>query len=373
MKVLVLQQDLFSAVSSVSRFVSPRAQIPVLANILFSTNKGKLTLSATNLETGISLGISAKVSEEGKVAIPAKIITELIGNIPAGQVVIEQKNGQVLVSSDPSFSANITTLPVNDFPVIPTEVKEKNISLPKEVIKTIANQVAFAAANDETRPGLTGILLLFGETLRAVATDGFRLSYKEIGLKTKPVVTDMDKLLVPAKSAQELIRVLGGVAEDEEVGISVMKKEGQIIFSGDSVVLLGKLIEGEFPDFERVIPKKYTHRALVDKEALIRAAKTGSVFAREAAGVVRLRIEKENLRIMAENQQYGREETLLEAKTEGEGVEAAFNYRYILDFLGSIEGDEVSFETEGPISPGVFQDTKDPSYKHLIMPVRIQG
>ncbi len=372
MKVSVLQQDLFSAVSSVSRFVSPRAQIPILSNILFSTNKGRLNLSATNLETGISLGISAKIFGEGKLVIPAKIITELIGNIPAGQIAIEQKDGQVLVSCEPYFSSTITTIPVNDFPVIPTEVKDKNISLSKEVIKAITDQVAFAAAGDETRPVLTGILLLFGETIQAVATDGFRLSYKNIKPKTKPQVMDADRLLIPAKSAQELVRVLGAASE-EDIGISLMKKEGQIIFSGDSVVLVGKLIEGDFPEFERVIPKKYTHRAVVDKEALVRAVKTGSVFAREAAGVVKIRIEKESLRMVAENQQYGKGENLLDAKTEGEGVEAAFNYRYILDFLGSIEGEEVSFETEGPTSPGVFQDTKDPSYKHLIMPVRIQG
>lgn len=379
MKILVLQQDLISALSSVSRFVSLKPQILILSNILFSAEKGKLQLSATNLEMGISLGISAKIEREGKITIPARVILELINNIPIGQILIEENKGQVLITAHPFFSGTITSIPAAEFPNIPQKTNGSDIVFTKNNLSLITQQVCFAAANDETRPVLTGVLFSFGKNISIVATDGFRLSYREIkdykeiqedGLGK---IGEIDKLLIPARLIGESVKVLGGFQGEDKINVGISKKEGQVVFSGDSVVLTGKLIEGEFPDFEKVLPKKWIHKALVGKEDLLRAVKIGAVFARESAGVIRLKIEKEKLVVFAENQQYGKEETTLDAKTEGEGVEVAFNYKYILEFLGSIKGEEVSFETEGPTSPGVFQDTKDLSYKHLIMPVRIQG
>lgn len=373
MKILVLQQDLISALSSVSRFVSLKPQIPILSNILFSAEKGKLQLSATNLEMGILLGIGAKIETEGKITIPAKVILELINNIPRGQILIEENKGQVLINAHPFFSGTVTSIPAAEFPNIPQGTAGADVVFTKNTLSLITQQICFAAATDETRPVLTGILFSFGKNISTVATDGFRLSYREIQEGDLGNAGEIGKLLIPARLIEESIRVLGGFQEEDKISVGVSRKEGQVVFSGDSVVLTGKLIEGDFPDFDKVLPKKWTHRALVGKEDLLRAVKIGAVFAREAAGVIRVRIEKEKLVVFAESQQYGKEETTLDAKTEGEGVEVAFNYRYILEFLGSIKGEEVSFETEGPTSPGVFQDTKDPSYKHLIMPVRIQG
>lgn len=373
MKILVLQQDLISALSSVSRFVSLKPQIPILSNILFFSEKGKLQLSATNLEMGISIGISAKIEREGKITIPARVILELINNIPTGQILIEENKGQVLISAPPFFSGTVTSIPAAEFPSISQKTSGVDILFTKSNLSVITQQVCFAAAADETRPVLTGALFSFGKNISIVATDGFRLSYKEIKEDGLGKMGEIDKLLMPARLIEESIKVLGGFQEEDKISVGISKKEGQVVFSGDSVVLTGKLIEGEFPDFEKVLPKKWTHKALVGKEDLLRAVKIGAVFARESAGIIRLRIEKEKLVAFAESPQYGKEETMLDAKTEGEGVEVAFNYRYILEFLGSIKGEEVSFETEGPTSPGVFQDTKDLSYKHLIMPVRIQS
>lgn len=366
MKILVLQEDLFKALGTASRFVSSRAQLPVLANILLSAKQGKLRLAATNLEMGVSCKIGAKVEEEGAVTLPAKLVVELISNMPPGQVAIVDKAGQVTIST-PSSSATLSSVPASEFPSVPDEIGKESFSLPGDVFRSIAAQVVFSAATDEARPSLTGALLLFGENLRAVATDGFRLSFKEIPLNKRG---GSPRILVSAKAIDELSRVLG---EGDEVSVSVSEKESQILFGREGLVLTGRLLGGDFPDFEKVIPKTGTHKAIVNKDEFARAVRAASVFAREAASVVRLGIEKDRFLVSAESQQYGKEEVTLEAKTEGEGVVAAFNYRYVLEFLGSVGGDEVSFETEGPTSPGVFKDTKDPSYKHLIMPVRIQA
>lgn len=365
MKAVILQEEFFRGLGTASRFVSSRAQLPVLSNILISAKQGKLRLAATNLEMGISYKIGAKVEEEGAVTLPAKLVVELVSNMPAGQVSFEEKAGQVTIST-PSSSATLSSIPASEFPAVPEETGKDVFSLPGDVFRSIAGQVVFSAATDEARPSLTGVLLLFGDNLRAIATDGFRLSYKEILLRKGG---KSPRILVSARAIDELSRVLG---EGEEVAVSVAEKESQILFGREGLVLTGRLLGGDFPDFEKVIPKAGTHKAIVNKEEFTRAVRAASVFAREAASVVRLGIEKDRLLVSAESQQYGKDEGNLEAKTEGEGLVAAFNYRYILEFLGSIQGDEVSFETEGPTSPGVFRDPKDPSYKHLIMPVRIQ-
>lgn len=382
MKALVLQEDLAFGISSVSRFVPPRSQLPVLSNILIETKKGKLKLAATNLEMGISIEVGAKVEREGKTTIPARLISELINNVLPGQVQIEEKDGQVIFSSDNLFSARISTIPANEFPTVPSEAGEKDMFLSRDVLRLLTTQVCFSAAQDETRPVLTGILLVLGEESYAVATDGFRLSYKNLSSLVKGFDLkkedkgEKNSLLIPSRSIEEMSRILSNLKEAkgiDQVGLVVKRREGQAIFSTDSIVLTGKLIEGDYPNFDRVMPKKWSHKATVGKEDLLRAIKMAAIFAKEAGSVVRLKIERDRLVVAAESQQYGKEESVIDARVEGPDVESAFNYRYILDFLGSIQNEEVSFETEGATSPGVFQDPKDSSYKHLIMPVRIQG
>lgn len=368
MKTTVLQEDLLKGLTSASRFVAPRAQLPILSNILFSAQKGKLTLGATNLETGISLAVGAKVSKEGKTTVPAKMIGELVSNIPPGKVVLEEAAGLLKISSG-HFSAQLATIPANDFPEIPGGSGKPNFSLPREILDKLAVQVAFAASTDEARPALTGILLLFeNQGLQAVATDGFRLSLKEFSFK-KGKGGAGEKLLLPARVIEELSRIIAS----DEVEISLLKKEGQVLFAGDGVTLSGRLLEGEFPDYERVLPKDTTYQARTGKEELLRAVKAAAVFAREAASVVRVKVEEGQVKVSAESQQYGQEEMVVDAKTQGGELETALNYRYLLDFLASISGEEVSLETAGAASPVLFQDPKDSSYRHLIMPVRIQS
>lgn len=373
MKILVLQEDLILGLSLVCRFVAQKPQLPILANIFFSAESGKLVLCATNLEMGISYKIPAKIEKEGKTTIPAKIILELIANAPPGQISLEEKQGRLVVTAGSIISSSLTTIPPNEFPAVAQNMGNPDFILPRDMLDKIISQVTFAAARDETRPVLATVLLFPGEEIKAVATDGFRLSLKTFNTpKTKQgQKNDLEKISIPARLLEETGRVAAN-PQGENVGVLVPEKEGQIMFSLGSAILTGRLVEGDFPDFGRVIPAKWTHRAVVAKEGLLRAVKAGAVFAREASGVIRLRIENGRLVVFAESQEFGKEEGYLDAKTDGGGVEVAFNYRYVLDFLGSIGGEEIVFETEGPTSPGVFQDPEDPSYKHLIMPVRIQ-
>lgn len=368
MKLSVLQEDFLNALNIASRFISPKAQLPVLSNILFSAEKGKLRLAATNLEMGISLNIGAKVEKQGEITLPARMLVELVSTMPPGRVEMEGKEGSLNFSSG-TFSSSLSGIPASEFPNIPSKTEKTSFSLKREVLEEVSKKVSFSASTDDARPNLTGVLFLFGgKKLQTVATDGFRLSVEEFSIASSPG-KGKEKLLVPARVLDELSKVLG---KDGEVGVSFLEKEGQILFSTERAVLTGRLIEGDFPDYERIIPKETTHKVVTGKEEFLRAVRAAAVFAREEASILRVKIEDGKLVVEAESQQYGRERAVVDAKTEGGEAEVAFNYRYLLEFLGSINGEEVVFSINEPTTPGLFEDRKDPSYRHLIMPVRIQ-
>lgn len=368
MNAVILQEDLLRNLLSASRFISSRPQLPVLANILITAEKSRVKINATNLELGISLQIGAKVEKEGSITIPARIVVELVSSLPAGQITLEEKKGALFLSTQ-SFSATISGISSTEFPPVPDSVGRESFSISNKILADLARKVVFSAAGDDSRPVLTGLLFTFGEKLTTVSTDGFRLSLKEIesiNIKNE----NKTKLLVPARAIDEVCKVFQG---EEEISIRVEDKEKRILFGGEGGVLSSKLLEGEFPDYTKIMPVKWNSRAMVSKEEFARAVKTASVFAREAASVVKMGFEKDRIKISSESKQYGSEEIFIDAKTEGEIIETAYNYRYLLEFLESVSGEEVAIETEGATLPAVFIDTKDATYKHLIMPVRIQS
>lgn len=368
MQVRVLQEDFFKALNIVSRFVATRPHLPVLANVLISAEKGNLKLAATNLETGIVYKIGAKIEEEGAITVPVKTIVELVANLPTGTIDLKTEAEQLYISNQ-NANIRLSAILATEFPSIPENIKGPVVNFPPELFTTIKNQVVYSASNDEARPTLTGVLLRFSEKkLQAVATDGFRLSCK--GVDTNVSIGEQS-LLVPAKLIDELCKILGETKED--VQVAILDKTKQIIFSFKNIVLTGRLLEGVFPEFEKIVPQMYTYKFTVDKDVFFRAIRVVGVIARESLNIMKIQIEDGMLILRAENQQYGNEEIKVEAKTEGEGVEIAFNYKFVQDFLNSVNGDTVSFESEGPGSPGVFRDSKDPNYFHLIMPVKIQS
>ncbi|MBI2267900.1 MAG: DNA polymerase III subunit beta [Candidatus Blackburnbacteria bacterium] len=386
MKISVLQEDFLQKITLASRFVSSRAQIPILGNILLKAQEGKLQISATNLEIGISASIGAKVQEPGDITIPAKILSEIIGNLRPGKIELEEKKGHLEISTA-DFSASIAGIPAAEFPNVPSELPITTFSLTKETLSTLAKQIAFAAADTDTRPVLTGILLQFEEDrLIAVATDGFRMSYTELktnsDLFNKEIETNKNKeekqinnsgkqVLLPAKVIEELEKIAN--YDTEKIRVAVLEKEGKLLFGSESVVLTSRVLEGQFPDYNRVIPKDWTVKVIAGKDELARAVKGAAVFARESASIIKLNIKQNQITITSESNLHGKEEVTVEAKTEGESTQIAYNYRYLLDFFNSVSKETISLETQGSTAPGVFQDTSDSTYKHIIMPVRIQN
>ncbi|MDP3998362.1 MAG: DNA polymerase III subunit beta [bacterium] len=372
MKVSCLQENLNKGLSIVSRLVSSKTQLPVLNNILISTEKERLKLSATNLETGINLWIGAKVEKEGAISISSRALTELISSLPAGQINLGGE-GELLRISCGSCEAVLNGLSAKEFPPVPSASGEPLLSIPTDIFSESISQVALAAAQDEGRPALTGVKW-FTESgnLNLVATDGYRLSLKKTSLKNASLD---DGLIIPARALWEVAHIAQQEEKKEKgvVSLSVLPGENQVSFSMVNVEIATRLIEGEFPAFAKIIPQETATKVVVERETLLKATKVASIFARDSANIVKWTVGKGKLTLSANSPQVGENSSEMEARVEGEEGEIAFNFRFLLDFLGAVKSKEVVFEMSGPLSPGVFRPSDDDSFLHIIMPVRVQG
>lgn len=365
MHIAVLQEELNKALSLATRFISSRLQLPILANVLLSARANKLYISSTNLETSASVSIGAKVTEPGEIAVPGKACAELVTNLNKGTVDLSCDKEILIIAGD-GFKSSISGINSSDFPDVPSVLAKESSPLPSGFTKALS-KVVFSVSIDETRPSLTGVLMTAeGKGLFLVSTDGFRLSKKKIALSEK---LDFDKVLVPRTILSEVGR--GG--ESEEIKFSYNKSDGQVLFAQGKVVLTSRTIAGEFPDFEKIIPKNSGTKVSVDKEELGRAVKLASVFARTEASVVKLNVDKKGLEVSAQSASLGEEKTKIDAKVAGEAVEIAFNYHFIEEFLAVVEGETAEMEFVNATSPGKFLDPKDSDYLHLIMPVKLQS
>lgn len=373
MKLSILQENLSRGLTIASRSVATRAQLPVLGNVLLSTDKGRLKLSATNLETGTNLWLGAKVEKEGAISIPAKILTEFVSSLPAGRIEVETRENTLYLTSG-SYEASFVGMAANEFPAVPSMTTKAILKFESPLLTTAINQTAFAAAQDEGRPILTGVLLKSKDKeLTLVATDGYRLSLKKLkGIAGIGKVKEFKKgLVLPARTLSEVARIAAEETEGK-LGLAITPEASQVIFATSDIEIVSRLIEGKFPDFEKIIPDKGKTKVLVEKEELTRAVRIASIFARESANIVKFNIQKGNFEISANTAQVGDNKSRVEAKIEGEAGKIAFNSRYLLDLLNIVGSEQVSFEMTGSLNPGVFKPAGDDSYLHIIMPVRVQ-
>jgi DNA polymerase III subunit beta len=371
MKLTVLQENLAKAVTQASRFASTRSQLPILGNILFKTTKTKLAVSSTNLEISVVSQIGAKIESEGEISIPSKVISELVSNLPKENIVLESDKEQLKITTS-GFASKLLGMNASDFPKIPDSLN-KPFDLPKKELIEALSQVIFATSVDETRPILTGVLFILNKgSITLVATDGFRLSQKKIVLNTKKNEPDNQKIVIPKGVLGEIGR---SIEEVTEIKLEIQEKEKQAIFGLEDVILSSRLLEGDYPDFEKIIPKTSFITVRTDKEEMLRAVKLAAIFAREAANIVKFKFFKDSVKVLAESGSSGSQETDIEAKIEGDikDFEIAFNFRFLEEFLHSVIGDEVKMEFTTPDKAGVFTDSSDPNYLHLIMPVKVQS
>lgn len=362
MKLQVTQENLAKALNSVSRVASSRGTLPILSNVLLKTVGNRLSIAATNLDIAITHYIGSKVGEEGAITVPARLMQDFVSSLPGGVIELKLDDYKLNISTD-KYQSVINGVTAEDFPVMPAIADGKSWTISGKTLKTALQQVIVAASSDEARPVLTGVFVHSHEgELYMVATDSYRLAEKKLQ-KTKEDV----KLLIPASALQDLLRILGEY-EDE---VTVTHDDQQVLFKLGDVELVTRLIEGNYPDYRRLIPKDFVSSATLKRSDLTNITKVSSLFARESAGSVTINLddEKSEVSIRSVASQLGENTASASAEVNGEGT-ITLNSRYILDALHGLGGEDVVFGFNGKLEPSILRDPKADDYLHVIMPLK---
>jgi DNA polymerase-3 subunit beta len=375
MRVSCLQENLAKGLSIVGRAVATRSTLPVLSNLLLATDQGRLKLSATNLEIGITCWIGAKVEEDGATTVPAHTFVDLVSALPAERVDMELVvRTQTLNLKCGRFENNVRGIDATEFPLIPTAADDKAIRIDPTVLRTLVSQVVFAAATDESRPILTGVLAKFDNAqVTFAASDGFRLAVRTAPL-LEPVPAPLS-VIIPARALAELGRVSGD--QEDPVTINITPSKSQVLFHLDHIELVSQLIDGNFPDYTQIIPKKKETHTVVGTAELLKACKAANVFARESANIVKLTIEPGSelapghITVQATSAETGDNVGEMDATVEGSPIQIAFNVKYLIDMLSAANAAQVALETTTPSSPGKFVPVGDDAFLCVVMPMHI--
>jgi DNA polymerase-3 subunit beta len=367
-KLSVMQENLARGLSVVSRAVSSRSSLPVLANVLLKTEDAGLKLTATNLEIGITYWVPGKIESDGATTVPARLLTDLVNSLPAGdRVDLELQAGEALHLTSGRFKTHIKGIDAEEFPAIQTAGERPTTRIAQGILKTALSEVTFAAASDEARPILTGVLARFeGDQLTLAAADNYR-----IAVRTIPILDAVPEtsIVIPARALNELARILGDV--DEPVEVVIATGRNQVLFHLEGIDLVSRLIDGQFPNYQQVLPQSHTTRAVLDREELLRAVRPAALIAHESANIVKLQVGGEEAGIaVSANAEVGDHVGAVEAAVEGDGTTIAFNARYLADVLTNVDAAQFALELNGPLSPGVFRPVGDDRYVHVVMPVR---
>jgi len=377
-----MQENLAEGLSVVGRVVPTKSTLPVLSNVLLSTRDGELQLTANNLELSVAHRVAASgIERDGEITLPARLLQDYVALLDHGQKVeldLNPKTHKVHLACG-RYEANIAGIDAEDFPPIPQVSGGPSFSIPAGTLKDTIGGVVFAAAPDDTRPVLAGALLrISGGTLTLAAADGFRLAVRTVELPESGTELTM---IVPARTLTEVARLLASAAEDDPVAINTTPNANQVYFSFGKTEITSRLIEGQFPDYERIIPPESKTRVKLSTTDFLRATRAAAVFARDNSNIVRLECSpaKDNAElalgsvlVKSTSAEMGDNEGNLDAVVDGDDTQIAFNGRYLRDALEAIDTPEVLLQITGPSSPGIIKPAGEPNgYIHVIMPMHV--
>ncbi len=376
MKLSCLQENLNRGLSIVGRAVAARTTLSITSNVLLTTDQSRLKLVATNLEMAISCWIGAKVEEEGTITVPARLLTDFIGSLPAEKVdigLLPQTNTLGLKCA--RFEARISGVDAKDFPPIPNVDEGTTTKVEVEALRQGISQVVFAAASEESRPVLTGVNAEFeGNLLTLAAADGFRLAVYKLPI-SEPV-SQKTEVIIPSRTLAEIHRLT--IDQEEAVEITVNPNKSQAMFRLKNTELVSQLIQGAFPNYAQLIPQSYNTRAVISVADFLRATKTASIFARDGSGIIRLVVTPGDgatpakVTVSARSEEIGDDVGEIDAMVEGEETKIAFNGKYLSDMLSVLRETQVALEVTNPSSPGVLRPVGADNYIHVVMPMFVQ-
>ncbi|BBB47028.1 DNA polymerase III subunit beta [Pelolinea submarina] len=374
MKLTVSQAQLAHGLGVVSRAVSPRSTLPVLNNILIATDDGRLRISATNLELGITCWIGAQIEEEGSITIPARIFADLISTLPGDKVSLSlTARTQSLNIRSGTSNFDIKGIDAQEFPPMPVPDLSTGVELNVSDFKDMIRQVGFAASSDEARPVLQGVLMEINDNqMSLAATDGFRIAVRNAELSTS--LSNPVKVIIPARSLGELARI--ATDGNESFTMVVPQDRGQVIFHMKDAELVTQLIEGNFPDYRAIIPRSFKTRTVISTAEFLKACRQAEIIARESNYVIRLNIQPQEggpgtVEFSTQSEEMGSGEVVVDANIEGPELLVAFNVSYLSDVLEVVGTPNTILETNANNTPGMISPIGDESYKHVIMPMHL--
>ena len=365
MKATCARKDLFHGVQTVSRAIAGRSAWPILNNVLVRSEEGHLRLTAFDLELGIECTVPAVIAEEGSLTVPARLIAEVLSTLPEADVHISvDEQNAVNVKCDKS-DYTLLGLPAEEFRTLPEIPDTRSFEITQVALRDMIRQTIFAVSPDESRAILTGILLILEkDELKLVATDTHRLA-----IRTSTVAKAAGEItcIVPRRALDELSRLL----EDEDKPVTVSIADSQIKFIVDGITIISRLIEGQFPNYERVIPTECEKKLTIPADDLLARVRRVSIVARENANRIIVRTEGDNLIMTAESGDVGKAYEELEIVKEGEDIEIAFNAKYLLEFLSVVGSEGIFIELTGALNPGAVKPVGKDDYLYVLMPMQI--
>lgn len=382
MKISCTQENLNQGLFVVSHIALKNTTLPILNNVLIQAQEGVIKLSATNLEIGVSCVIRGKIEETGEFTVQSRLLADYVGLLPKEKIdlyvdVLKENQDQVLGIKCKNHSTKIKGQPAADFPLIPQISKNNPYILDCKKFRQAISQVILAVSVNETRPEINGVNFNFsGKQLVLAATDSYRLAEKTIDLEKKSISVPQ-RVIVPTRTIQELQRILGSFKDPASISeienIEVYLSENQILFIFGNIELISRLVEGQYPDYQQIIPQQSSTQSVLNVDEFIKATKTTSLFTRSGIYDVSLEFlaDKKEVVISSVNNQLGENTSRLAGEISGENNSIVVNYRYLLDGLQNINTDEVLVEIIDSKSPCVLKPTgKQADYLYIIMPIR---
>lgn len=374
MKISCTQENLNQGLVITSHIATKNSNLPILSNILIKTENKVLTLSATNLEIGITTQIRSKIEQEGEFSVDAKLFTDYIFLLPKERIDLELEGDNLKIKCQKQ-KTKIKGQFSSEFPLIP-KIKKDNIYLVAiKNFKEAISEVIFATSTSETRPEISGVFMSFNsQELILVATDSYRLAEKKIKIIENKNKKD-NKIIVPIKTLQEISRILGVFKEDLSLenleNIEIYTTSNQIMFSYNGVDLISRLIEGQYPDYIQIIPTNFKTQIKTNTTELIKAVKTSSLFTKSGIYDIKLEFKSNNeIIITSSSAQTGENISQIEAEIKGEENNIILNYRYLLDGLQNLNSEKVTIELNDGNNPCVLKPDGRDDYVYIIMPIK---
>jgi DNA polymerase-3 subunit beta len=362
MKLQVTQANLAKALNTVARIANSRNPLAILSNVLLKTENNRLSIAATNLDIGITHFIGSKIEREGAITVPARLMQDFVSSLPDGVLSLELTENKLHIATN-QYKSTINGIVADDFPVMPAIKEGVTWKSPAADFKKALSQVVFAASSDDARPVLNGVYF-HAASGRAVvaATDSYRLAENKLSKVSKPV-----NFLVPATATQDLLRIIS----DTDKEIAVTHDDQQVLFEVGDISLVARLIEGNYPDYRKLVPTKFTTVAKLARADFLNIAKVSALFARESAGSITIKADKDDnsVSINAIASQLGENTASADAKITS-GGEITLNSRYLIDALNAFTTNEIEFCFNGKLEPIILRSVGEPDYLHLIMPLR---